>query len=86
VQPGAPPGQAWKNVHVRSPEGAFQLVARDDSTTGWLAFKEPRELGRLSLWAQWMLTAGRWIFFIALAILLTLAGRQLISRCHKVQD
>ncbi|HZQ48647.1 MAG TPA: hypothetical protein VFC07_16635, partial [Verrucomicrobiae bacterium] len=40
----------WLNVVVRAPSGPFKLVARDESETGWFAFKEPIEMGRFSLW------------------------------------
>ena len=51
------PQGTWLNVHVRSPAGPFKIVARDESDDGWVAFKEPREMGRLSVWTLALLPA-----------------------------
>jgi hypothetical protein len=50
VTPPYAPHGTWLNVPVRAPAGPFKLVARDDSDSGWFAFKEPIEMGRLSRW------------------------------------
>jgi hypothetical protein len=47
-----PPGPQWLEVQVPAPSGPFKLIARDDSATGWFAFKDPRPLGRLSYLAN----------------------------------
>lgn len=52
VKPAREPGGQWVNVDVKAPRGRFKLVARHDSAAGWFAFKEPREMGRLSFWAE----------------------------------
>ncbi len=64
VKPSHEPGGEWRNVDVKAPTGKFKLVAQDNSSTGWFAFKEPRELGRLSFWAQKAVDHAR-CFFIA---------------------
>jgi hypothetical protein len=64
VKPAQPPGGEWANMDVKAPAGQFKLVARDDSSTGWFAFKEPREMGRLSFWAQKTIGTAQ-CFFIA---------------------
>ena len=70
VVPPQIPGGNWLNVQVYAPAGEFKIIARDDSDTGWFAFKEPRELGRLSFWTicilpkwKWLLAAGCLCFF-----------------------
>ncbi len=52
----------WQNAFVKAPAGKFKVVARDESTTGWLAFGEPRELGRFSYWTICLLRA--WQYFV----------------------
>jgi hypothetical protein len=73
VRPAHEPGNRWVNVDVKAPSDKFKVVARDDSATGWFAFKEPREMGRLSFWAaqapgtaRYLMTAG----FLCLAVAL----------------
>jgi hypothetical protein len=61
---GAPstPGQQWVNTYAQAPAGTFTIMAGDENPAKWFAFKEPRELGRLSYWA--MRIAMAWKFFI----------------------
>src|ERR1700722_4742166 len=60
VTPQQIPGGKWIDVQVPAPAGEFKIIARDDSDTGWFAFKEPRELGRLSYWTIRILNAWKW--------------------------
>src|SRR5581483_6533932 len=60
VQPPQIPGPRWLDVQMKAPAGRFQLVARSDTPSAWFAFKDPRPLGRLSLWAMWI-CEGWWI-------------------------
>jgi hypothetical protein len=62
VRPAQMAGEQWCNVYVRAPAGPFKIVARDTSETGWLAFKAPREMGRLSYWAMEM--AAGWLYVL----------------------
>jgi hypothetical protein len=80
VTPPAIPGGRWINAYVPAPAGEFKLVAVDDSDTAWFAFKEPREVGRLSYWA--MRTAEAWKYFLAagLALLVFNLAPLLFSR------
>lgn len=48
--------RAWQQVLVTSPPGPFRVVAADNSTSAWLAFTAPRELGRLSYLATALTT------------------------------
>jgi len=64
-------GPQWLDVYVKAPAAAFKIVARDESTTGWFAFKAPREVGRLSFWAMRTVGAGKSVMvlgFVSLAI------------------
>lgn len=63
VTPLRVPGGQWLNAYVKAPAGEFKIVARDDSDAGWFAFKEPRELGRLSYWT--IQITGAWKWFLA---------------------
>lgn len=60
VRPNREPRGQWLNVDVKAPQGRFKIVARDDSSTGWFAFKEPREMGRLSFWAEKIVGIGKY--------------------------
>ena len=55
-------GGQWANAYVRAPAGEFKLVARDESGTAWFAFKEPREVGRLSYLAMLVVAGWKKIF------------------------
>ncbi|MDB6109528.1 MAG: hypothetical protein JWR69_1278 [Pedosphaera sp.] len=70
VRLSALPGQQWLNAYVRAPAGPFKIVARDASETGWLAFKAPREMGRLSYWAMQLVDVWRYVTAAGLACLL----------------
>ena len=54
-------GREWRNFYVRAPAHGFKVVARDDSSTGWFAFKAPREMGWLSYWAMKLIKAWRYV-------------------------
>jgi hypothetical protein len=54
VRPTKTPGDGWRAAYVRAPRGLFVVVARDESTTGWLAFSAPVEMSNLSH-AAWLL-------------------------------
>jgi len=61
VKPPRTPGGKWANVYVKAPAGEFKIIARDESTRGWFAFKAPREMGRFSFWAMEMIAIGKYI-------------------------
>lgn len=62
VKPAREPGGQWLDVDAKAPPGQFKLVARDDSSRGWFAFQEPREMGRLSFWAETIVAAAKYFF------------------------
>ncbi len=61
------PGE-WKNVTVRSPRGEFILVASDRRPDAWFAFKEPVELGELSVAAEFLASIGPFVLLFGLII------------------
>jgi hypothetical protein len=67
VSSGGPAG-GWQKCQVKAPPGRFHLVATDDSPTGWFAFKEPRELGRLSWWCDHWMRLGAAQFYCGLGL------------------
>lgn len=69
VRPEKLPGARWVNVRVKAPPGPFKIVARDESDAQWFAFKEPREMGRLSCWAAEMVARWRWFLWAGAACL-----------------
>jgi hypothetical protein len=69
VSAGKVPGEEWHNCYVRAPAGEYRIVARDGSESGWLAFKAPREVGRLSYWSTKLLRAWPYLLLSGLALL-----------------
>src|SRR5581483_3346036 len=55
-------GAPGLSLELLDSAGKIKVVARDESTTGWLAFGEPRELGRFSYWTICLLRA--WQYFV----------------------
>ncbi len=68
VRPRTMAGNKWLKCYVRAPAGEFKIVARDASKTAWFAFKAPREVGRLSLWAIWALRAWKYVLIAGVGI------------------
>lgn len=58
----------WRSGRMAVPGESVRLVARDESAEDWFAFREPRELGRFSLYAEWLVRKGRFLFFLGLAL------------------
>ena len=86
VTPPQAPGGQWLNTYVKAPAGEFKIVARDDSDTGWFAFKEPREFGRLSYWTIQILGAWKWFIAAGCALLLwNLATLRWFARAEECQ-
>lgn len=52
----------WHIGTVSTPGEWFELVARDDSAKAWLGFRSPREIGRLSVYAEEVVRRGKWAF------------------------
>ena len=74
LAPRRVPEGKWRSVYVRSPSGAFRIVAADASPRHWLAFAVPKEIGPGTLLARATLRAG-FAFLAAGIVLLAWAGR-----------
>jgi hypothetical protein len=71
ITPVTPPDKSsdvWQSVYVKAPAGKFKILAAS-GTRDWFAFKEPRELGRLSYWATKLLAVWKWVFWFGLGCL-----------------
>jgi len=87
IRPAKPDGR-WSADVVKVPGPTPMLTAEDKTSNGWIAFREPRELGRLSAWSERLLKVGPMITVagltlgcvIALAHLLAAAGKALRRR------
>ena len=79
---------AWQNVYVRAPAHAFKLIATDQSQTGWLAFQEPRDVGRFSYWALCFLAAWKYLLAAAVGLLLwgVLNGRKQLRNIFDCEE
>jgi hypothetical protein len=53
-RPIRPPkgAKGWNSVFVHCPDGPFTVIASDDSSTNWLAVREPTEIGPGSMLAE----------------------------------
>lgn len=68
----------WAGV-VRVPSDHLQLIARDEGTEDWIAFREPRELGRLSYYTQQIMSNRQNLFRVGVALLaLAITGGLLV--------
>jgi hypothetical protein len=45
----------WARLRLRAPDSAFRITLTDTSQDGWLAVSPPREMGRLSYLAAWLI-------------------------------
>ena len=68
IKPRTPPGENWQSYQVRAPVGEFKIIASDESSTGWLAFQPPREVGGLSWLSARLMALGKWVFFAGLTV------------------
>ncbi len=68
VEPRRVPGDHWEKCDVKAPAGPFVIVAKDNDPNGWFAFREPREIARLSFWNTRLLSAGAVLFWMGVAI------------------
>jgi hypothetical protein len=59
-------GSAWWRAYSAVAAPSAQIVARDNSLREWFAFREPAELGRLSLYSEKVIARGKSIFLLGL--------------------
>jgi hypothetical protein len=80
VRPPIGAGSGWTGVTVPCPSNAFTVIAADDSTTEWLAFRQPTEIAWLSALAEstilgWRVIALGAALVSAAAIALSVGAR-----------
>lgn len=49
----------WRSGFIAVPATEIKIVARDENVHEWFAFREPREVGRYSYYAEKFLTTGK---------------------------
>jgi hypothetical protein len=69
VRPRKIPEAHWVDAIVPAPPGDFKIAAKAESDAKWLAFKEPRELGRLSYWSMRIVAAWKGIVIAGIVCL-----------------
>lgn len=74
VVPRRLPRESWKSVDIKSPQVPFYIKATDQAKSrgGWFAFTAPTEIGFLSLLSESILSAGRALLVIGLALMMTI--------------
>jgi hypothetical protein len=68
VRPGRPAVGEWVDVQVPCPKGPYMVVAVDQRPDGWLAFREPVEIGWASRVAEALIARSESMLAIALAV------------------
>jgi hypothetical protein len=68
VRPRRPPAGEWVDVLVPCPNRPYTLVAIDERPDGWLAFREPVEIGWASRLAEALIARSASMLAIALAV------------------
>jgi hypothetical protein len=84
IRPSQTATEPWQTVSVKSSVGKFQIVASNTNPAVWFAFKEPREVGRLSEWAVQILAAWR-LFLLSGLACLSLNVMLLVTRRRPVR-
>jgi hypothetical protein len=75
----APDG--WGLGYIRMPVGPFRVIARDESASGWLAFRAPKDVGVLTVWAARIMSAWRVALVMGLlSLLVPLLAQSWIAR------
>jgi len=70
---------SWRSVVVTAPGRDVKVIAEDDNSDTWFAFREPRELGRLSYYAGIAATQGKRIFLFGLTLAASLGLAAMLS-------
>jgi hypothetical protein len=61
---------SWRSGFIAVPAAQVRIVARDENSSDWFAFREPREVGRFSYYAERLLAKGAFLCGLGLALLL----------------
>jgi hypothetical protein len=68
IIPAQVPKEDWTEVLVNCPADLFEIVAIDESPESWFGLREPIEVGRGSLAAEWLISrvgsSNEWITFL----------------------
>jgi hypothetical protein len=70
----------WWGGIVRVPGHPLHIIARDDSMEDWIAFREPRELGRLSYFTEQIISNRQNLFRVGVALLAMIITAGLLLR------
>ena len=70
VRPSRVPKESWVSVTVPCPSGPFTVVAVDAAADSWFAFREPVEVGGLSLLSEWLIGKARGMLLVSLGLAL----------------
>src|SRR5207248_3951672 len=62
--------QSWRSGYIALPAHNVRILAQDNNSQDWFAFREPREVGRFSYYADRLVTRGPMICTIGLICLL----------------
>ena len=63
---------SWRAGFIAVPGPELKIVARDDNLQNWFAFREPREIGRFSVYAMELVDKG--LFLCALGLICLFAA------------
>ena len=71
----------WRSISVKSPQEPYRIIAADRSDTLWMAFANPRVVGRLSVITNNMISNSHAYWAISLLILLLLSAKTISRLC-----
>jgi hypothetical protein len=63
---------SWRRGSIAVPAAGFRIIATDQNPRDWFAFREPRELGRFSRYAERLISAGKRLCLGGIALWLSL--------------
>lgn len=86
VAPKVSAGETWATVTVATPSTNFVVHARDNDRAAWFAFAAPVEIGRLSLWTEWLLQASQMLLFAVILALYFLVQLFWLRRLQPASD
>jgi hypothetical protein len=60
---------SWRSGFIAVPASEIKIVARDENSSDWFAFREPREVARFSYYAERLVAKGRFLCVLGLGCL-----------------
>jgi hypothetical protein len=79
------PRPQWRVGYAAMPGTQVRIVGRDNSTEKWFAFREPRELGRLSFYAERLSGRGEVIFVASIMLWGILLASRLVTYIRSIR-